>query len=174
MHLYTYSLTHTHTPQKTHLFFSLSIFILPGWFLSDFAHERLPVSLFSYLDVPAFLAVCLKAFHHSCHQTSQQYCLFAYVSSESLPVSLHAYLSVCLHICLPAWLLASQPGRSPICLLANLPGCQSTRQPPSRLFACLVACQSLIHSFIPNISIATLQVHYWEALPTTALILSRC
>jgi len=28
------------------------------------------------------------------------------------------------------------------------------------------------HSFIPNISIATLQVHYYsEALPTTALIL---
>jgi len=33
---------------------------------------------------------------------------------------------------------------------------------------------SLIHSFIPDISIATPQVHYYsEALPTSALILCR-
>jgi len=33
-------------------------------------------------------------------------------------------------------------------------------------------CCIIIHSFIPDISIAPLQVHYYsEALPTTALIL---
>src|SRR6218665_297131 len=91
-------------------------------------------------DEPAILLVCLRIFRVPASQ----------------PACLPFCMSTCLSICLPIFYPANQPG-----LLASLPRCQSTSQPPSRLSACLVACQSLIHSFIPNISIAPLQVHYY-------------